>query len=115
MKRPAGLILFTSLLLLLGMKLLLGHSASGGLTGVRALRLVLGVISLSATYALWTRRSNAMRTYWIWVLAWLVGGGVAQYFYQDVPALHIGIWWVSAGSVLCFVGLYLKGALKRTT
>lgn len=108
------MILFAALLFILGMRLLLGLSASDGRTGASVLQLAVGIVSVGVAYALWMRRSHAMKAYWIWVSTWLVGGGIAQYVYRDVPFLHIAIWWVFVGSVLVFVGLYLRGAVKQT-
>jgi len=114
MKRPAGLVLFAALFFMLGTRLLLGRAPANHQLGASALQTVLGVVSVGVAYGLWTRRAEAMKAYWTWVVAWLIGGGIAQFVYQDVPLLLVAIWWVFVATVLGAVGLYLRGVVRSS-
>ena len=114
MKRPAGLIAFASLFLIIGVSLLMRMPALSDSWSTGAIRVAIGVMSLGVAYALWHQRTDAMKAYWVWVVAWLAGGGALQYLAGDSPVLHVVIWWVLVGSVLLAVGAYLRSALRQT-
>jgi hypothetical protein len=113
MKRPAGLVIIASVLFLAGLRMLGGPAGSDDLLVVRITVAIVGILSIVAAYGLWTRRDYAMKAYWLWVLAWLVGGGVVQYVAGGLRPAHVVIWWIFVGAVWLAVGIHLKSALKE--
>ena len=117
MKRPAGIVLISGLLLLAGLRLL-GHSPTTPKVKERAFLLViglaLGALSIVTATALWQSRPHAFRSYIVWSVAWLVGGAVFQFVAERAPLSHILIWWVFMGATLGVTGLYLRSELRRT-
>lgn len=111
MKKPAGLVLIASCLFILGLAVLGGDSATSIVA--KLIQIVVGVTTVVAAYGLWTRRDYAMKAYWLWVVAWLVGGGAVQFMADNVPLLHVVIWWLFVGATWLAVGAYLKGALRQ--
>ncbi len=114
MTRPAGLIIIASLLFIVGLRLLGGNSSRDAVLIVRVTQFVMGTISLVVAYALWAKRDYAMKSYWLWVFGWLVGGGAVQYIVDSSPLSHVVIWWVFVGSVWLAVGAYLRSTLRQT-
>jgi hypothetical protein len=117
MKRPAGIVLIAGLLLIAGLRVL-GATPSAG-SGpstvlVRGVELALALISLGTAFTLWRLRSNGVKVYAAWAIAWLLGGATVQVIAEGEPLLHILIWWVVVGAVLAAVGFYLRSELRRT-
>ena len=110
MKRSAGLVIIASLLFLLGLTALSSDVEAGYV--VNGIRLAIGLTSVVAAYALWSKRAYAIKAYWVWVATCLVGGGVSQ-FIQGGALYEVAIWWVMAAAVWVLMGVYLKGTLKK--
>lgn len=111
MNRPAGLVVMAALFCIAGLQAL--SRGSDAVAPVRAVQLVIGIVSLVVAYRVWTGHAGTMRAYWLWVAACLLGGGAVQWITERVSLVEITLWWVLTGIVWGLVGLYLKGALER--
>lgn len=116
MKKPIGLVLVAGLLILLGLRTLIGigFSPAGNAALLAKITAIgLGAFTIATGVALFQRRPFAIKLYFAWTVGCMIVGAAREYLSAGEPLIVVVTWSLLLGGVWIAVGFYLRDLLRR--